>query len=108
MNDKPEFDPSQRRKWERRDYQSPMALTLPDGTRREGLTLDASMGGVFLSLPGGTDDLTIGMGAELLISPDDSDAGIPCTVVRVNAAGVGLNFSGDQAAFGSFVTHDML
>ena len=108
MNDQPTEANEQRRKWERRDYQSAMVLTLADGRRLEGLTLDASMGGVFLSLPGGTKDLALGTKAELLINPEENNVGIPCTVVRITTEGVGLNFSGDQAAFGSFVTHDML
>ena len=108
MNDTLDTDGPQRRKWERRHYQSAMALVLADGRRLEGLTLDASMGGVFLGLLDGTADLSLGMSAELLISPEQTDVGIPCTVVRIKAEGVGLNFSADQAAFGVFVTHDML
>jgi len=54
MNDTPDTGESQRRKWERRHYQSAMALVLADGRRLEGLTLDASMGGVFLGLMDGT------------------------------------------------------
>jgi len=108
MNYTSDSDMLQRRKWERRDYQSAMTLMLADGRRLQGQTLDASMGGVFLGLLDGTAGITSGMAAELLISPDESDVGIPCTVVRVKAEGVGLNFAADQAAFGVFVTHDML
>lgn len=111
MNDRPtneEADNTQRRKWERRDYQSAMSLVLADGRRMDGQTLDASMGGVFLGLKDNTHGLSIGMSAELLISPDETQTGIPCTIVRVTPYGLGLNFSGDQAAFGCFVTHDML
>ncbi|NQU55900.1 MAG: PilZ domain-containing protein, partial [Rhodospirillales bacterium] len=99
---------SGKRNWERQEYQTGMVLTLDSGRSFEGHTMDVSLGGVFLLVSEATDGLKIGDQGELHILPRDDNLIFPCKVVRIAEHGIGLNFNDKQAAFGIFVTHDMM
>lgn len=108
MTSQTEPGPTQRRTWERQDYQSSTTLVLENGSRHEGKTVDASLGGIFILLPAGTRKIIIGQNATLEINANNPDFAIPCTIVRITAQGVGVNFTDNHAAFANFATHDML
>jgi signal transduction histidine kinase len=99
---------SGRRSWQRHDYETGMVLRLGDGRSFEGHTLDVSLSGVFMFVSGTTDGLKIGDEGALRILPEDDDLIFPCQVVRFTENGIGLNFIDQQAAFGVFVTNNMM
>jgi len=100
--------PKGKRNWERQEYQTGMVLQLEDGRSFEGHTMDVSLGGVFLLVSEATDSVKIGDKGALHILPKDDNLIFPCKVVRIAEHGIGLNFNDKQAAFGIFVTHDMM
>jgi signal transduction histidine kinase len=99
---------SGKRSWERLEYQTSMELMLQGGRCISGHTMDVSLGGVFLSVTVSIEGLKIGDEGELFIHPRDDNLTFPCKIVRIAENGLGLNFNDKQAAFGMFVTHDMM
>ena len=101
--------PQGTRTWERLEYQISMLLVLSGGRRFFGITLDVSLGGVFLQLAQKPSDLCIGEIGEIHIvnNPDDVLV-FPCIVVRIADHGVAIQFRSNNAELGVFVTHEML
>ena len=97
------------RKWERLEYQTDMKLVLESGVIFEGYTEDVSLGGVLLELKGASpEEFLLGQVGELQVMPAQEGLRFPCRVVRVTDNAIGVAFDDRQAAFGMFVSHDML
>ncbi|MCW8834905.1 MAG: ATP-binding protein [Rhodospirillales bacterium] len=97
-----------RRSWERLEYQSFMELVLADGRCARGETVDVSLGGVFLNIADRGHGIALGETGELRTTGNQDALRFPCKVVRVTDTGIGLAFHDQQAAFGTFVTHEMM
>lgn len=96
------------RKWERMEYQTAMVFMLNDGRSIDGHIINVSLSGVFMLVPDSDDIPKIGDAGVLHILPKEDNLVFPCQVVRVTQKGVGLNFNDKQAAFGMFVTHELM
>ena len=96
------------RHWERQDYEIKLTLVLNNGDRISGRTLDVSLGGLFFKPDQDDHKILVGDKGKLRVQPESENAIFPCQVVRVNEDGIGVSFQDKQAAFGMFVTHDMM
>ena len=97
------------RNWERLEYQASLILVLDSNRRFEGVTRDVSLGGTFLTMASPLSNLAIGeIGEVHIVGGPNNTLVFPCKVVRVTDHGVAIEFLGNQAAFGAFITHDMM
>ena len=97
-----------RRKWERLEYQSRMTLVLQWGRQLEGLTQDISLDSVFLLTDQPPMGIQVGEMGTLEDLPSRGSLKFPCVVARITAQGLALSFQDRQAAFGIYITHDMM
>ena len=102
-------NPIGKRNWERLEYQVSLLLILSKGRRFAGITHDVSLGGTFIQTAHPPTNLNVGeLGEAYVVNAQDSNLVFPCQVVRVAEEGVAIEFLGDHAAFGAFITHEMM
>ncbi|MBF0381375.1 MAG: response regulator [Magnetococcales bacterium] len=96
-----------RRQWERQEYSTHVTFHLDNGNSLSGKTYDVGLGGVFLSTDKNLEKLAIGEDGALLLTSERFDLTFPCTIVRINNDGVGLQFKEKQSDFGMFIAQEM-
>ena len=101
--------PLGKRNWERMEYRARMELILADGRTLRGQSKDVSLNGIFLLLDSSPENVAPGEKCEIRMRVEaQEDIVLPSEVIRLSDEGVAVAFEDKQAAFGIYVTHDMM
>ena len=95
------------RYWQRVEYRNAMVLSLDNGRKFEGQSLNVSVSGVLIFSPEAAAGDIVDESGRLSIPTPEGSMVFPCQVVRTIENCIAVSFENDQTAFGMFVTHDM-
>ena len=100
--------PHGHRKRERKAHRTKLILKLDNGTCIEGYSGNVSLSGLFLTPDQPVTGIESGMSGIIQADPNPDNLSFSCQVARVSDHGIGIIFKEDRAAFGMFITHDMI
>jgi signal transduction histidine kinase len=108
MSDEGEISNSEQyhRYWQRVQYRELMSLSIEDGSRYQGESVDVSVSGVYLRTSENYAQEIVGKSGQLTISAPEGDMVFSCHVARNTPEGIAVNFDDEQTAFGMFVSHN--
>jgi len=96
------------RKRERKTHRTKLTLNLDNGACISGYSDNVSLSGLLLTPDKPFTDVQSGMSGVIQADPNLDNMSFTCQVARISDLGIGIIFDEDRAAFGMFITHDMI